>query len=318
MSKKDDSIIRLLFMSILFYLMIIPLTNSVSLGGFFEDITGRYTSAPTNVTIAVGSLKVFNITTIPSQTVVENSMLNVSVSYLVDADAGVVSLSNTSAIVEVNFSSGGTDYIHRTVCNRQADFNSTRANYTCSVYIWYYEAPGTWVVQANITDLNGNYAKNDATFSLSDTTAIIFAPQSLTWATISAGTKNQTSNNDPVKINNTGNHNSAAAAVRVTAINLIGVTTPANLIPAANFSVFNATGASNPECGNSGPTPLVNNTATGLIGLYLQRGNNSLQSLNGIGSQALYFCLSDVPLAAVLSAQTYSTNNSGSWTISVI
>ena len=245
-------------------------------------------------------------------------MLNVSVSYLVDADAGIVKLLNTSAIVEVNFSSGGTDYIHRTVCNRQADINSTRANYTCSVYIWYYEAPGTWIVNANITDENGNYAKNDGTFTLQDTTAIMFAPQSLTWSTIAAGTKNQTSNNDPIKLNNTGNHNSAAAAVRVTALNLIGITTPGSYIPAANFSSFNTTGAGNPECGNSGPTVLVNNTVTGLAGLYLQRGDNSLQNLNGIGSQALYFCLYDVPLAAALPSQTYSTNGSGSWTISVI
>ena len=255
---------------------------------------------------------ILSVSPIASQTITESSTTNVTFSYIVNLDSGTQSLKNDTAIAMFNMSGYGSS--RQASCSRTADINDTRANYTCGVLIWYFDNPSAyWAVNVNVTDNNGNYAFLNSSFTLQSTTSITFSPQSLGWNTIMSGTKNQTSANDPILINNIGNTIISNGNIRITAFNLIGVQDTSKYIPAANFSVYNNTG-SNRECAPSSAIVLANNTLIGTTGIGLLTGNNTA----GQGQQNLYFCLYDVPLAAALPVQTYSTNSSGSWTISVV
>ncbi len=150
---------------------------------------------------------------------------------------------------------------------------------------------------------NGTTVYNSSTyFTYNLLKAMIVAPTSLTWAALNTATTNQKSNNDPTIINNTGNYNST---LQLTAINLLGQTSPSNMIPANNFTTSNndGTGALLEQSGKNG-------TATTITGTVANRGNLSVGS--GAGQENLYYC---IPLVPNVPSQTYSTQLGGSWTI---
>jgi len=274
--------------------------NSTGLDSFLVSEASQANKAPI----------IIDISAISSQSPTEASFNNVSFSFLVDDQDGTGNLSTTSAYAVFNVSSYTTQ--RTTTCGKQADINSTTTNFSCSIPIWYFDPAGNWSVIANISD-NQNTSILIEQWNLSELTAMVFSPQSLTWPTIIARSNNQTSNNDPIVINNTGNGN--LSQVRVQAINIHGLTTTTQFLPVANFTVYNNTGSGNPECNSANiATKLVNNTATAISGIGVYRGNNSASQ----GQQNLYFCIFDVPSPSLLTSQTYSTNNTGSWTISVV
>src|SRR3989344_5393195 len=91
---------------------------------------------------------------------------------------------------------------------------------------------------------------------------------------------------DTTIVNNTGNYNSS---INVTAINLIGETTPSYVLPANNFTISRTTGGA--ECIGSA---MVNATARTVKGTVSNRGNLSVGS--GSGQENLYYCIPFVPI----------------------
>ena len=308
--KKKRGNIKLY--EILVIIVAVSVITFIGFGDYLDKITGKAsTSGLTNLTITVGSMTLSDISLIAAQSVSEAATTNVTFSFIIDVDAGTSVLTDGSAHAVFNVS--GYTPIREANCGRQDDINSTRANYSCSIFVWYFDPAGNWSVYANISDSSGNKAQRLEVWNLSELSAMVIAPQSLTWATIAVSAKNATSNNDPTIINNTGNSN--LSSVRVNAVNLGGLGDGSKFIPVANFTVYNNTGGGNPECSTSalnGATALVNATTTAINGVGVYRGNNSAS----LGKQNLYYCIIDVP--AQLSTQTYSTNNTGSWTISVV
>jgi hypothetical protein len=288
---------------------IVLMSCIVSAGFFdmFDKITGRATSQPTNVSVAVaGTTKaqVTYVSTISNVDLNESSYKAVTFNtHMYDAD-GVSDLNDTS--VSANFSRTGEALRETSLCTLQNDVDGYTANYSCSINMWYWDGAGTWNITVRGKDIgNGSYAYNTTTyFTVNQLKAMVVSPAALTWPTVSSGAENQTSNNDPTTINNTGNYN---GTIDLTAIDLYGETSPSQKIPANNFTTGLTTSGANPECI---ATVLVNGSVATITGSVANRGNLSAGS--GAGQEEFYYCIPKVPL---ISSQTYSTSQGGSWTI---
>jgi hypothetical protein len=139
----------------------------------------------------------------------------------------------------------------------------------------------------------------------------------LTFASLSPGTSNQTSSNDPLLLNNTGNKNITAGNVQINATHLKGETTSSLGLWAGNFSVGIFTG-SNKECDLS-----VAANSTGMNRSYFQPINQSILMVgnhsanDGItGQEQLYFCIRTI--GSELTSQAYSTLTDGPWTVKIL
>jgi DNA-directed RNA polymerase specialized sigma24 family protein len=135
----------------------------------------------------------------------------------------------------------------------------------------------------------------------------------LTFGTLSPNTVNQTANNDPLTLNNTGNVAIANGSIQVNGTNLAGETDSNKALYANNFSFGYATG-SNVECNAVNSTPLNKSVFKYIELINLTRGNNSIND-NVTGQEQMYLCLKVV--GAEISGQSYSTSNQGAWTIKI-
>ena len=152
------------------------------------------------------------------------------------------------------------------------------------------------------------------------------SPNALTWPTLELGSTNQTSNNDPFLINNTGNKDISIGGFSITGYDLYGLTNIDEYIRAQNFSVhaINGTiGCSGIGCLECNGTQLLNSTSgtanpQTLSLANMTAGNNSFNYYNGTsGQEELFFCLRIVP--PEISRQSYDTSGSrsASWIIEV-
>lgn len=306
-TKKD------LYLTVFSVVVVLMLGSFVS-ADFFDWITGKASNQPTNVSVTItGSNPVVvefvlnNTIGVASPTEANVTNLNFEV-HVSDAD-GVDDINDTS--VTFNFSKAGEPLrFNSSVCTHVGDIDATTANYTCSTDMFFFDDAGTWSIGVGANDVGNGTAQynNTQTFVYSQLKALVVSPPSLTWATLSSGSLNQSSNNDPTVINNTGNFN---GTINVTGVNLLGETTPSNYIDVANFTVGLATG-SDIECDtdDSDGASLVNGTAAVILNSVSNRGNLSAGS--GAGQENFYYCIPQVP---TVPSQTYSTDAGGSWTI---
>lgn len=282
----------------------------LSFSGALDSITGQATSRPTNVSITVGNNapQIISVSYIPAQQVTEAGVTYVTFYFSAYDQDGAVNLNGSSAAGYFQLTGEATR--SNLSCVSVGSLDAFTTNYSCTVDVWYFDGAGSWTINATIYDINGAYAENSTTtFTLQETTAIVISPDALTWPTLSVSDTNRTSNNDPVVINNTANKDIDPNNVTVNAVSLQGQTVLSEYIYAENFTVDIDTGGSPPaEC--NGPY-MINNTAVGIVGATVPAGNLSA----GQGQEDLYFCLTELP--STISAQTYSTQNTGPWTVSV-
>jgi len=289
--------------------IIFLMTSTVSAGildWFKNTISGRASQQSTNLTISVSGVNpaiIEYVSVIPNTDPAEfdNKTITFSVT-MYDAD-GVSDLNDTS--VSANFSK--TDETARLsgTCSHLTDLDANRANYSCSINMWYWDGAGNWTINVRGRDLgNGSWSYNTSSqFQYNLLRAMEISPLTLTWPAINPGADNQTSDNDPTTINNTGNYNES---VEVNAINLLGESDPSYKIYAENFTIGLTTGG-DAECGG---TQLQNATYIDIANSDANPGN--LSSGGGNGQEDFYYCITEVP---ALSSQTYSTTQGGSWTI---
>ncbi len=311
MVKKEIYIVLIT----IFFIFLISSIVSAGIFDWFKKVTGyASTSQPTNVSITVAgtnriTMTIFN-QTLTGSTVdpTENATTYITFYVVINDSDGVSDINDSSVRANVTF---GTTVRSNNTCSLVGDLDTQRANYSCRIDMWYFDAPETWTINVRANDLgNTSYVVNTSTFKYNQLQAIVVSPNSLTWPSISIGATNQTSDNDPTVLNNTGNYNVTNNNVRVTAIDLYGQTTATERIFAGNFSARTLTGSS-VECAG---TNLVNGTATGVSGANITRGNHSLND-GATGQEQLYYCITKAPTD--ISSQTYSTTNAGSWTVSI-
>lgn len=314
--------------AVLFIILILTLLSPDVSASFFDwfkgrTITGRAsTTQQTNVSVVVVgttavTIQVFNASlagtyTNPTESNYSSIRFDVTVS---DAD-GVNDVNDTS--VRANFSRSGETLRSNSSCNLIGDLDTTSANFSCTITMAYFDGVGTWAISVGATDLgNTTFIYNTTkTFQYNQLQAIVISPNSLTFPSVSPGAFNQTSNNDPTLVNNTGNYN--VTNIQILGVHLYGQTDGTKFIGVNNFSVLNDTGESPPiECHNTIATNLTNGTALNVPRAILPPGNNSLNKMNETsGQEQFYYCLKVVP--ATLSSQTYSTNGSGVWVVSIV
>jgi hypothetical protein len=154
------------------------------------------------------------------------------------------------------------------------------------------------------------------------------SPSNLTWPIMTAGAVNETSNNDPVTMNNTGNLQIGIWAggrnITINATHLTGETDSSKRIFANNFT---AAGGGNTavcrglagncfECDTSTgkATNMSFATYTNITNVNMSKGNFTINN-NYTAQSQLYFCLRMIDTG--LTAQAYSTLGNGSWVVQI-
>jgi hypothetical protein len=304
--KKKESVIIVIFICLIL-LVTVSMVSAGLLDWLKKTVSGKVSQQPTNITITVSGVNpaiIESVSGIPNTDPVEED--NRSITFYVtmyDAD-GVSDLNDTS--VSSNFTMPGETARESGTCGLVGDIDSNRANYSCMINMWYWDGAGNWTITVRGKDLgNGSWAYNTSTqFQYNLLRAMLITPDVLTWPAITPGADNQTSDNDPTTVNNTGNYNET---LEVNAIDLAGESNPSYKIYSENFTVGLTTGGGTPECIG---TQLQNATYVSITNSDANPGNLSLGG--GSGQEDFYYCITKVPS---LSSQTYSTSQGGSWII---
>ncbi|MEK6945430.1 MAG: hypothetical protein AABW63_01420 [Nanoarchaeota archaeon] len=289
---------RGLYFAILVFIILVSLSIvSAGILDWFKG-TGKASSQSQNVSVTVAGS---NTVTIEVPTLSLNPIENNPVTFVFTAnvsDADGVSDINDSSVT-AKLTLGATT--RQGSCSWSADISSTKANYSCSITLWYFDSSGSgWTLNVSASDFGtGILISNTSVFTYNELKAMVISPLTLTWATVTTGAVNQASSNDPTIINNTGNYN---GPISVTAKDLIGETNALESIPASSFTSGSTSGT---ECIS---TALVNNVVTSIAGSNSNPGNLSA----GGGQANLYYCIPSVPL---VSSQVYSTTAGGSWAV---
>jgi len=250
--------------------------------------------------------------TIPSQSVTENGITEMLVSFTVSDVDGVGDIDDSTANLTLRRSLVGVDgalnnVSTNTTCFAESDVDANTANYTCTVQLHYWFDPAEWNLTAGILDISGVASVNHTNFTVVSTSAIVVSLSSFDFGTLTIGTENSTATS-PIVVNNTAN--AGVLSVSVLAVDLVGEVIVSDTIGANNFSVDVDTGGIPPlEC--TAATELVNASAIAVVGSVLASGNRSF----GEGNETLYPCFRIVPFG--LSAQAYSTLNGTAWTVSI-
>ncbi len=307
--KKEIFILAFLLLFIFAVIILMQTTK------FKETITGYASSTQqTNVSIAVSganpiTIFVWNSSFSGGIDPIEETTRAVQFNVTIWDPDGVSDINTTS--VSVNITRGGvlTSRYNSSCKTISGESNATAQNFSCTVTMWYWDSIGGWNINVSATDLgNLSFINNaSANFSYNQLQSIKIDPKSLTWLAVSLGATNQTSNNDPTTINNTGNYN-ASTKLAINAINLHGQTTTSEFINVKNFSVFYATGVGPPPVECNG-TLLTNGTDVAFTWSVLEAGNLSASQ----AQEQVYYCINKIP--STISSQTYSTLNGGSWTV---
>lgn len=266
------------------------------------------TSDTHGVQITVGNQDPFIVNVTPHANIdlVEDSSVTEYIIFLAedgDGNNGVgTALDDSTAVITLT--KGGETDIQSTSCT-PTDIGTNQTSYNCSIDFWYFYDDGTWAINATICDLAGSCAENTTeTVDINLLSAYQGGPDNITFPTVNQGQTNVASNNDPFVMNNTGNAD--FSVVNVTALNLLGETTPTDKIFAENMSI-NVADASEGDV-------LANNTAVTITSALLNRGNHTVDD-GSTGQEWLYYYIEDVPTG--ISAQQYSSAGLGTWTVEV-
>ncbi len=320
MKKEIDKKGIYILISLIFTILLI---STVSAEGFWDwfkkTITGKASTTPTfNTSITfvgiepISNIKVWNATlTGGAVTPVELGFLNISFNVSITDEDGAGDINDSSVKVEFAFGSAETKQ-NTTACSKISgggESNASTQNYSCSIAMVYYDAPGAWQINVSATDLgNKTYYENSSmNFTYALLEGIAISPATITWPDTSPGSIDVTSNQNTT-VNNTGNFN--CTNLSVTGVHLYGATT--HFLEIANFtSSINSTTADTCNNGNT----LINGTAQQISVANVSAGNLSLGG--GVAQEIIYYCIDEVPTG--LPSQAYSTSEAGSkaWTITM-
>jgi hypothetical protein len=309
--KREGKLRSLIVISMLIGVFLMSL-SSAGVIEWIKTITGKATSQQFELNITVGGPSVYAVynQTDAAVDVQENTFTEVIINFSVSTPLGAVYLNHSTATVNLSFT--GQDVRENSSCYPY-EISGNYANYTCNITMWWWDINETWVVTAYIKDNSSSSGiNNTVTQEVGETSAFIGGPSPLTWSAISPGDSNQTSNNDPYIMNNTGNIVIPSNILKMNSTHLRGEENSAEAIWAGNFSINWSTGGSPPaECGG---TPMNHGEFTAVTGANLSTGNYTLND-GATGQERLYFCIREVDSS--LSTQAYSTADEGLWTVDI-
>ena len=310
-TKNKRLIFGSVFLIFLISLIILPFISA----GFFNDFWGKITGKATDtvvLNITVGALKithVFNatMTDISGGLSSGPSSTNIIINFTAYHGAGASNIDNSTAVM--NFTQAGETTRQNTSCLNITGLGSDYMNFTCSVTMWWWDAAGTWNIDASIIDNSSNYINNASTvFQVGETTGFELSPSPLTWPDVAAGSSNTTSTNDPILLNNTGNKNISANTIQINATNLRGETTSSLALWSGNFSMSWETSgdsAPNVECAGSQMNVTAGNYANITLA-NLTRGNyttnNGYEGQEQLDRKSTRLNSSHIPLSRMPSS----------------
>ncbi len=215
--------------------------------------------------------------------------------YFVASDSNGVSDIDDSTAQAV-ITNGATTYTNTSCVGTDLDADSV--NYTCTFTLHYYDNYGDWSINVSVRDNSNALAYNDSeTFYYSKLAALELINTPIDFGSLTLGTNDNPNQNNPLKINNTGN---LALNINITGADLVGVTNPAYKIGVGNVTVDD-------------DATLNEGTETGNNELTL---STSAQTYNPNGSPVakqstadLYFWI-DLPSTGLIAQQYNAT-----WTI---
>ena len=308
-TKKKKLIIGSIFL-ILSILLIISFTSA----GFFDWVKKITGEATVDLNITVGGPAITNVwnQTLTSITPTEApASTSVIINFTVYNPSGAGNLNHSTA--KINISSADEDTRTNASCEHLVNWDDNYANFTCNITMWWWDGSAVWDITAYIEDNQTNSAMNTSTnFYVGLNTAFAMGPSILNWTSLSPGATNQTSNNDPLRLNNTGNKVISAGDITLNSSNLRGESTSSEALWAGNFSISWDTGNSctGADCVECAGTVMVRNSLEGIITANLTKGNYTIND-EIEGQEQLYFCLRTV--GSKLSTQAYSTANETEW-----
>ncbi len=193
-------------------------------------------------------------------------------------------------------------------CSFIADIDGYSANYSCSIKMWYFDSPGYWNINVTAADLSEASAENSSEyFQYNQLQAITISPNLIDFGSVLINSTNKTAVNDPTIISNTGNAN-LTGKIALNALDLHGTSDSTRFISASVVSTNVNFSGTVEECAG---TLLANATDIMINKLRLEPGNLSA----GKAQEKVYYCLTKVQN---LTAQRYTTEYLGSWTIKVL
>lgn len=282
-------------------LLIMPLASA----GFFDFITGKASSQPTDVNVPVGN----TAPTVPyvqaslSDSPTEENYTDV-VFHVYVYDHDFKEDINTSSVT-ASFTKDAT--VRSTTCGSQVQVDPKTYDFTCTIRMWYWDPAATdYAVSVTAYDLSGVSGSNTSeTFSYSQLKAFKMSPDTLIWDTILPGASNSKANNDPTLLNNTGNANVGLGNISINATDVPGQTVPTIKIFGNNFTAYGNDGS---VCASGSQL----NTAS-----YVSVSDASLPAGNisaGNGQEQVYYC---IPAAGSdLTKQNYSTTTP--WQVKIV
>ena len=303
-----------LFLSVL--ILIIIITPFIS-ANFFDWITGKATKVH-NVSITISAIQVDWVSQPIAQAVTEKGTTAVEVWFQGNISGGsIADIDNSTANANFTYTSESRA---NTTCVVIGPTSASSVNYSCIIEFWYWDSAANWTITAAVADTSANYDMNTSVnVTLNETTGFEISPNELLFDTLVPGSTNETSNNDPILMNNTANKDIAAGDIDLRSIDLYDEEDQSYLINSTNFTAHTSTGGdacSGTDCIECMTNILSNDTYVEISGANMSAGNNSLNYENETsGQEQLYLCLFEV--WSGLAARTYSTDHHGSWTVQI-
>ncbi len=293
----------------LFVIMLFILIPAIS-AGFFDGFKKDVRLAPsqdTEVAISVGNAAptIVSVGAIPATDPLSGTTKSITFQFTAQDSNGASDLNDASA--STSFAKSG-EPTRTGTCS----FVSTTGNqktYSCTVTMQYYDDNGVWTKTVSIQDAAAATGTDSSTsFTYNLLRDIIMTPTLISFPTTIQGSTNLLSTTQ-TSITNKGNFNTPTdGSVQVTAFNLKGAVTPAQIIPAANFNAGD-TSATNVCTVAGGGTILSDGVATNIAGAGLTKGAS--------GGGTIKYCLTLVPTG--ISDQNYVANvaNANIWRVGI-
>ncbi len=297
---------------ILFSVLLISLVSA----GFFDSVknilTGQAIENQTvNVSVTIQGVDPVTIGPVDTSaldgtiTPIEDGSVNAPIYVTVCDPNGVNDINDSSVTVTYSNATYGESRSNYS-CVNVSDLDGQCANFSCNVTMYYWDVAGIWNINVTASDLgNGSTVYNDSqTFQYNELKALVISTTQLNWTGIYPAANNETPDNDPTIVNNTGNYNQT--------ISLLGLDLHGLTITDEEFGVGNFTAeVVNASCGTGDSVYLVNDSIVSITSSEANKGN--LTSGSGSGQEEVYYCIPTVPQ---LSTQEYSTYQIGSWIVS--
>jgi len=291
------------------------------------DAAGAYSdtiSSIINVSIRNSLPAIGNVTLdmADSVSIIESGNKTLLFSFVMTDADNTSDINNFSGVA--NISRGGEttrhndtfEYANDGGCFANNKIGENSMNFSCSIQIVFYDGAGEWNISVRANDTHSFVQNITKTFTLIETTSIAIDVNTFAFPLVVPNNYNITSTTS-ILVNNTGNDDLTATGetLNISAITL----TPASgttFIPASNFSMGTVYSNSD-ECDTSlvtTTTRFTNTTdAAGYSNFTGALVGTTLPAQATGNTESLELCLIHAP--SNLVSTTYSTANSGAWTI---